>query len=214
LGTRWPDEGLLTQSEERTPAAAIDRWPHIGQKELRALWDMHAPPFLAVDDVDAALPALRLPFLNWLEQKGIDLSHVHPMRHGKRARLDRVSLRKAEDTIEAEVVLTLFDKTVQSSKQGLAASADNLVRLPAQAVLEGVKLLLPIVEFDIEEAFTIARGGSDDGEIAVVIAREAEQSNTRFVGAADVKSSPSEAAAKAALSAINRHAEIAAGLFG
>lgn len=175
---------------------------------------MHAPPFLHVDDVDASLPALRLPFLNWLEQKGIDLGNVHPMRHGRRARLDRVSLRKADETIEAEVVLTLFDKTVQSSKQGSAASSDNLVRLPAQAVLDGVKLLLPVVEFDIEEAFTIPSGGTEEGEIAVVVAREAEQSRNRFVGAADVKSSPPEAAAKAALSAINRHAEIAAGLFG
>ena len=193
-------------------APSVDRWPHIGSKELRALWDMHAPPFLRVDDIDNALPSLRLPFLNWLEQKGIELAHIHPMRHGKRARLDRVAVRKADEALEAEVVLSLFDRTVQTSQHGSAAS-ENLIRLPAQAALDGLKLLLPIVEFSIDEAFVVPTGGAEESEIAIVVVRESEQTGPKFVGACNVTSSPPEAAAKAALAAINRHAEIAAGLF-
>lgn len=208
-------ESPLNGAEAMDPpssAPSQDRWPHIGPKELRALWDMHAPPFLRVDDIDNALPSLRLPFLDWLEQKGIELAHIHPMRHGKRARLDRVAVRKAEESLEAEVILSLFDRTVQTSQHGSAAT-ENLIRLPAQAALDGLRLLLPIVEFSIEEAFVIPTGGAEEGEIAIVVVREPEQTGPKFVGACSVTSSPPEAAAKAALAAINRHAEIAAGLF-
>jgi hypothetical protein len=188
-----------------------DNWPHIDALRLRSLWDRHAPPFLHLDDVDSELPKIREQFLIWLEGKGlVDKPGVQVITSRKRIRLTQVSFSRSGLSTETEVSLALDDATSAVKRQGIGAG-DDLIRLPAEATAEAIRQILPIVDFDIESAFTLAARNQRQ-PIAIVVAQSENHQLERYVGACTIWASAAEAAAKATLAAINRRAELAATL--
>jgi hypothetical protein len=188
-----------------------DNWPHIDALRLRSLWDRYAPPFLHLDDVDSELPKIREQFLIWLEGKGlVDKPGVQVITSRKRIRLTQVSFSRSGLSTETEVSLALDDATSAVKRQGIGAG-DDLIRLPAEATAEAIRQILPIVDFDIESAFTLAARNQRQ-PIAIVVAQSENHQLERYVGACTIWASAAEAAAKATLAAINRRAELAATL--
>lgn len=186
-----------------------DRWPHIDDRRLRELWEQFAPSFLVLDDVERGLPRIRIPFLTWLEDKGLlPLAEVsrHPRR---RVRLAEVRFTRLPDEAETEVTISLDRRDVKVSRRGRPVG-DSLIRMPAEAAIEGVHRLLPIVDFQVEEAYALEDPSHEP--IAVVVARNGSTPGERSVGAVAITVSAPEAAAKAALAAVNRKAEIATSL--
>jgi hypothetical protein len=188
---------------------AENRWPHIDEPKLRELWEQFAPSFLVLDDVEAGLPRIRIPFLTWLEGKGLlpmaDVSR-HPRR---RVRLTEVTFTRLPDAAETQITVVLDQRDARVSRRGRAVG-DDLIRAPAEATIEAVQRLLPIIEFQVEEAYALERPQHEP--LAVVIARNGVAPSERYVGAVTITASAPEAAAKAALSAVNRKAEIATSL--
>ena len=188
-----------------------DNWPHIDSLRLRSLWDRYAPPFLHLDDVDSELPKIREQFLIWLEGKGlVDKPGVQVITSRKRIRLTQVSFSRSGLSTETEVSLALDDATSAVKRQGIGAG-DDLIRLPAEATAEAIRQILPIVDFDIESAFSLAAHNQRQ-PIAIVVAQSENHQLERYVGACTIWASAAEAAAKATLAAINRRAELAATL--
>lgn len=188
---------------------AGDRWPHIDERKLRELWEQFAPSFLVLDDVETGLPRIRAPFLTWLEGKDLlpmaDVSR-HPRR---RVRLTEVTFTRLPDVAETQITVVLDQRNASVKRKGRAVG-DDLIRIPAEATIEAVQRLLPIVEFQVEEAYALEQPLHEP--LAVVIARNGVVPGERYVGAVTIAASAPEAAAKAALSAVNRKAEIAASL--
>lgn len=188
------------------------RWPQIGREELLTLWRQHAPDFLTIDDMDRDLPRIRDTFLAWLQYKGVDLGQEGGVRLGKRARIERVALTRRGEIAETVVAMSLGSRSAEASREG-HGSTDEVIRLTAEATLDALNDLLPVVAFGVEQVYNI---NSDPiHQIAMVVVKDPESSgNDRFVGAAQIHASVPEAAAKATMAAINRRAEIAAAMLG
>ncbi|MCA1841088.1 MAG: hypothetical protein ABR507_09460 [Actinomycetota bacterium] len=189
-----------------------ERWPHIDEERLKELWGQYAPSFLKVDDVDRDLVLVRDAFLSWLWIKGIDLGPIRPARLGPRARIDSVRLTRRGPEAETEVNVSLRDMHAGARRIG-SAIPEEITRLSAEATLEAMNTLLPVVGFALEQVFTIGSPSTDLAPIAIVVVREPSgRSPDRYVGACPINASVPEAAAKATMAAINRRAEYAAGL--
>jgi hypothetical protein len=199
-------EGLVASHLESD--RSLTRWPHISEPELRLLWEMHAPDFIRLDDVETDLPKIRDRFLEWLDSKGIDLGESRTGAARRRVRLMGVGLVRRGEIAETQVSMALNDETSEASRSGPAVP-DEILRMSAQSTLDAVQGLIPSMTFGLELAFTVEPARTDRESLAVVLVRDAEKVNARYVGACPVSSSSSEAAAKATLQAINRRAEAA-----
>lgn len=176
------------------------------------LWQQHAPDFLMIDDVDRDLPRIRDTFLAWLQYKGVDLGQDSPARLGRRARIERVAFTRKGDTAETRVALSLGSRSTEASRVG-NGTTDEIIRLTAEATLEAINGLLPVVAFGVEHVYNINHNPIH--QIAMVVVKDPESSgHDRFVGAAQIQASVPDAAAKATMAAINRRAEIAAAMLG
>lgn len=188
-----------------------DKWPYIDAQRLRVLWDRYAPSFLHLDDVETELPLIREQFLLWLEGKGlIDKPTVQVITERKRIRLAEVSFSRSGLLAETQVSLSLDDSRSAVRRQG-QGTGDDMIRLPAEATAEAVRQILPIVDFDIESAFSLGPRNRRH-PMAIVVAQSENGQAERYVGACAIAASAAEAAAKATLAAINRRAELAATL--
>lgn len=198
-------------SESSYPLVGSTRWPNIGREELLALWRSHAPSFITIEDVERDLPRIRDTFLAWLHYKGVDLGQEQSFRLGKRARLEKVSLTRKGDGAVSTVTMSLGSRHAEASREGLATN-EEMIRITAEATLQAVSELLPVVTFTVEQVYNI--GKNPVSQIAMVLVHDPDSYADRFVGAAPVKASVTDAAAKATMSAINRRAEIAASMLG
>lgn len=190
------------------------RWPHIGQEELLTLWHRHAPGFIRIDDVERDLPRVRDTFLSWLSYKGVDLGGESTERLGKRIRIERVSLTNQGGEALTEVVLSLKGQEAEGHRRG-SPLHDEIIRQSAEATLDAINTLIPVVGFGLEQVFTAGGNGQDIAEIAVVVVRDPESGPSgRYVGACPITASVPEAGAKATMAAINRRTEIAAAMLG
>jgi len=192
-----------------------DRWPHIGPDELRVLFEEHAPAFIRLDNVDEDLPRFRETFLAWLTYQGIvGLDVKTEDRMGKRARLDRVHLAYRGPETQTEVALSFAGNSFTATRWG-PPLPEQIIRSSAEATLEALSHLLPVLSFSLEHAMSVGNPISPTGQIALVQVREPEGINgDRYLGACAVSASLTEAAAKATLSSINRRVEIAAAMIG
>lgn len=206
---------MYTDPLERIRSNLNDtKWPHIGQEELTALWHHHAPAFIRLDDLERDLPRVRDTFLSWLAYKGVDLGGRPTERLGKRIRIERVSLTNQGDQALTEVVLSLKGETAEGHRKG-SPLHDEIIRQSAEATLDAINALIPVVEFGLEQAFTAGGNGQEIMEIAVVVVRDPEGGTSeRYVGACPITASVPEAGAKATMAAINRRTEIAAAMLG
>lgn len=176
------------------------------------LWQQHAPDFLMVDDLERDLPRIRDTFLAWLQYKGVDLGQDAPVRLGKRARIDRVAFTRRGESAETRVAMSLGSRSTEAVRTG-NGSTDEIIRLTAEATLEAINGLLPVVAFGIEHVYNINHNPVH--QIAMVVVKDPESSgHDRFIGAAQIHASVPDAAAKATMAAINRRAEIAAAMLG
>lgn len=193
----------------------LDRWPHIGPDQLRMLWEKHAPDFIRLDNVDEDLPRFRETFLTWLTYKGIvGLGVRTEDRIGKRARIERVHLAYRGPETQTEVALS-FGGNIFAATRWAPPLPEQLIRSAAEATLEALAHLLPVLSFSVEHAVSVGNPISPTGQIAIVQVREPEGiTGERYLGACAVSASLTEAAAKATLAAINRRAEIAAAMIG
>lgn len=190
------------------------RWPHIGQEELLALWHQHTPGFIRLDDVERDLPRVRDTFLSWLSYKGVDLGVNPSERVGKRLRIERVSLTKKGEEALTEVVLSLKGEMAEGHRRG-SPLHDEIIRQSAEATLDAINELIPVVSFGLEQAFTAGGNRQDLARIAIVVVRDPESGHSeRYVGACPITASVPEAGAKATMSAVNRRTEIAAAMLG
>lgn len=186
-----------------------DPWPHIGPDELLDLWEQHAPTFLKIDDVGNSLSKVRVPFLTWLSEKGINLGARRPPRSAGRTRLEAVALSWLEDRAEATVSLSWEGREATGQIHGPLTTADH-VKLPAEATLVALNKLLPVMDFKLDRSFIIRDEGATDPLVFVVVT---DATKSQFVGACLAAGSVPEAAAKASLDAVNRYADMAAALY-
>lgn len=184
-----------------------NRWPHIGERELKSLWERHAPPFLRLESPEKNLPELREVFLSWLESTGIDLGPPASLPRGRRLRLDGVRLVKRGFEAETAVTLSLNGNEAEVRRTG-RAQENEILRLSAETTLEALHQLLPNVGFGLDQAFTIEPAVSVKEAIAIVVVHDTRgRLSQQFIGAAGLSVSEPEAAAKATLDAINRQVE-------
>lgn len=212
---RWGWDILYSDPLERIRSNLNStRWPHIGQEELLTLWQRHAPGFIRIDDVERDLPRVRDTFLSWLAYKGVDLGGDPTERLGKRIRIERVSLTNQGDQALTEVVLSLKGEMAEGHRKG-SPLHDEIIRQSAEATLDAINALIPVVAFGLEQAFTAGGNGQEIAQIAVVVVRDPESGpSQRYVGACPITASVPEAATKATMAAINRRTEIAAAMLG
>lgn len=192
-----------------------DRWPEISHEDLISLWHRYAPSFIRLDDPTTQLPRLRSAFLQWLEDKEIlqpgvpiDEPLTTPRR---RIKLQEVSSTHLRHEIETMVQVGLEGRVGQALRRGVSNGVDA-IRLPAEATAEAINRLLPVIDLRIEDAYSL-QSAPPRRPVAVVVATSPDDRHQRFVGAAAIHGSASEAAAKATLAAINRRAEIATALY-
>ena len=192
-----------------------DRWPHIGPDQLRLLWEKHAPNFIRLDNVDEDLPRFRETFLTWLTYRGVlGLGSKTEDRIGKRARIERVHLAYRGPEAQTEVALSFDGNSFAATRWG-PPLPEQLIRSSAEATLEALAHLLPVLNFNVEHAVSVGNPISPTGQIALVQVREPDDiTGQSYLGACSVSASLTEAAAKATLAAINRRAEIAAAMIG
>lgn len=187
-----------------------NRWPHIGEEELKALWERHAPPFLRLESPDQSLPELREVFLSWLESTGVDLGAQPTPTRGRRLRLDGVRFVKRGFEAETAVTLSLNGNEAEVSRTGRAQQGE-ILRLSAESTLDALHQLVPNVGFGLDRAFTIeptlSPMSSLDAVAIVVVHDTRSRPIQQFIGAAGLSVSEPEAAAKATLDAINRQVE-------
>lgn len=187
---------------------ARNRWPHIGPKQLRELWERHAPPFLKIEDADRDLVKFRNVFLGWLEESGVDLGPPESVRRvGRRLRLDGVSFVRRGIDAETGVALSLNGTSTEVRRSG-KAMPEEILRLSAETTLDALHQLVPSVGFGLERAFNIEPALPTLNAITIVVVRDTiSRPAEQFIGAADLTVSAPEAAAKATLDAINRRVE-------
>lgn len=187
---------------------ARNRWPHIGPKQLRELWERHAPPFLKIEDADRDLVKFRNVFLGWLEESGVDLGPPESVRRvGRRLRLDGVSFVRRGIDAETGVALSLNGTSTEVRRSGKALP-EEILRLSAETTLDALHQLVPSVGFGLERAFNIEPALPTLNAITIVVVRDTiSRPAEQFIGAADLTVSAPEAAAKATLDAINRRVE-------
>lgn len=192
-----------------------DRWPHVGPDQLRMLWEKHAPDFIRLDNVDEDLPRFRDTFLAWLTYKGVtDFGVRVEDRLGKRAKIDRVHLAYRGPETQTEIALS-FGENSFAAVRWAPPLPEQLIRSSAEATLDAMAHLLPVLNFSVDNAVSVGSPISPTGQIALVQVSEPEGiSGERYLGACMVSASLTEAAAKATLAAINRRAEIAAAMIG
>lgn len=209
-----------TESENDNGKYA-NRWPEVDDELLRALWLEHNPAFLKLDEPwEESLKKVRIPFLTYLESIGVPLERperqvdikevVMAARSGHRMKLETVDYRRSGNSAQAMVAISLRGKTAEgwSTREVVG---NHVIWLPAEAVMKAAHALIPVIDFEIVSAFSASTSLGSRDDIAVVVARDPEKViGNRLVGACEITTSEPEAGAKAALSAINRHAEIAA----
>lgn len=183
-----------------------DSWPNIGPDELRRLWDLYAPPFIRLDDVDRELPLLKERFLGWLEASGIELSKTedNPPPALRRVRIERVCLTQRGQTAEATVAMSFDGRRAEAKRSG-AANRDEVVRLVATAAVLAVRQLAPTIKLELDKALILESNSHD--RIAIVSICETWPRDAKYVGACRVEVDTPEATVKATLDAINRRLE-------
>lgn len=184
------------------------RWPQIGPEELQRLWELYAPRFIKLDDVEKELPQMREQFLVWLEETGVDLAGFSLEQRARigRVKLDQVGLTRRDGTAEAFVSMSFAGASAEARRIG-SPLPDEVLRLAATATLDAVHELVPQFDFGLEKIFTIESSPPGDG-IAISVVRDVARADVaKLVGACSVVTSPPEAAVRATLDAINRPLE-------